>query len=262
MGGSERALSLLAKHHYSCSHRDLIRLLVSPKFFGVGSDNVVHVLRSIAGADRKNKQVTAEASLAIAQFLFNRAELVRLVKADPGGSLARSLEGWYGISYVADLRSRDPNAEKASGRSCFEESAKTIPGIRQEPLLLWRLVETHGGTGHRWKDSKACRLRRQSRGDLLLGAIMPALQGDDSFGKKARSSHEGQAIHLAWRGLRCRHTEHQDVRHKKRNYMENMVGRRPHSSNPRRVGCPRASNCDRDGQSARDPISGHSRRGA
>ncbi len=126
-GRSERALSLLAKHHYSCSHRDLIRLLVSPKFFGVGSDNVVHVLRSIAGADRKNKQVTAEASLAIAQFLFNRAELVRLVKADPGGSLARSLEGWYGTSYVADLRSRDPNAEKASGQSCFEQARKRFP---------------------------------------------------------------------------------------------------------------------------------------
>ncbi len=123
----ERALSLLEKHHYRCSHRDLFRMLVSPKFFGVGSDRVARILRSIADADRKNKEVTAEASLAVAQFLFNRAELIRLVKAHPGGYLVERLEGWYGAPYVAYLQSCDPVAETASARSCLEEARNRFP---------------------------------------------------------------------------------------------------------------------------------------
>lgn len=167
-----KAIALLTRHHAKSEEiKDLCRWVVSPRYFATASERVEGLLREVI-ATNPNRDVRAEASFSLSQYLRNKAEFVRLLTRPEGGDLARRMGHRWGQGYVHNLK-------QCKYSKVTDEASQ---------LFNWgRVIYPRYWASH-----------------PTFGKSTPDIKGGDIEGKgMALSDHRGKVVVLGFWGTWC-----------------------------------------------------------
>ncbi len=181
-----KAMKLLTCHHTREGRISLLLPhLVSPRYFGTQSKEIIGLLRDV-WEKNPDQQIQAEACFGLAQFLANRAAIARQIRKPEGDGLARRMERLWGESHVANLRTADPDALARESSSLFNRGHELF---RQH----WESLMTYGKTAPEIAGADIDG-RPMSLGDHRGKVIMLNFWGTGCPGCIARFPHERELV--------------------------------------------------------------------
>jgi hypothetical protein len=175
---ADRAVERLARDHAQDSKvGQLSGNLVYSK-----SPAAESLLRAIAGKN-PDRAAQGQASFALAQYVNNQAELVRLLKQDK--EVVARVEQFYGPERARALQGKDPDALAKEAESLFEA-----------------VIEKFGDVSHYLGDlAKAARSELYEIRNLGIGKTAPEISGDDLTGRPMKlSDYKGKVVVLDFWG--------------------------------------------------------------
>jgi hypothetical protein len=140
------------------------------------------LLRAMAEKN-SDRAAQGQAAFALAQYLNNNAELIRLLKQDK--EIAADYKESYGAERVAALQAKDPDALARQAESRFEA-----------------VIEKFGDVKHYRGDlAKAARAELYEIRNLGIGKTAPEISGEDLSGRPMKlSDYKGKVVVLDFWG--------------------------------------------------------------